>query len=438
LSRVHTIEAELLPFDGSIDGLARFRADVERLCAPGGIPLRLIITKNQGNRWQCEVERLEVEDSPATAAALLGFRRRGPERASAFNAVMLIPTGINCEIGGHAGDATPAARLLASQCDHLILHPNVVNASDINEQTGNCLYVEGSIICRLLMGTIGLRKVRANRILAVTERRGDGNWVVDQVVNTAGAARATLGVDCVGVVELKQGPRMALVQSSSGRATGEITNLRPLLAMLRDRRQDYDAVALCTRMSPPIDISVLFDSYFSGEGPNPWGGAEAALTHAISTLLNVPSAHAPTLEDLVLRTHAYGRVDPRKAAEVISTSYAFSIFKGLHQAPAVVAGHDGSYEPAVLSAEDISCLVLPEGCVGIPTIAALLQEITVIVVRENRTMLAGSIEALPFPPGRLWSVGSYLEAAGLLAALRAGIQPDSVRRPLASTPFACQ
>ena len=84
---------------------------------------------------------------------------------------MLIPTGVDCAIGGHAGDATPAARLLASVCDHLVLHPNVVNASDVNEQTENCLYVEGSLICRLMMGTIGLRKVRQNRVLLVTEER---------------------------------------------------------------------------------------------------------------------------------------------------------------------------------------------------------------------------------------------------------------------------
>ena len=47
-----------------------------------------------------------------------------------MNVVMIIPTGIGCEIGGHAGDATPAAKLLASVCDKLIIHPNVVNASD--------------------------------------------------------------------------------------------------------------------------------------------------------------------------------------------------------------------------------------------------------------------------------------------------------------------
>ncbi|MCZ6820872.1 MAG: DUF3326 domain-containing protein, partial [Calditrichaeota bacterium] len=41
--------------------------------------------------------------------------------------------------------------LLASCCDQLITHPNVVNASDINELPANAHYVEGSVLCRLLM-----------------------------------------------------------------------------------------------------------------------------------------------------------------------------------------------------------------------------------------------------------------------------------------------
>jgi len=64
---------------------------------------------------------------------------------------------------GHAGDATPVSRLLASICDNLITHPN----SDINEMTESTLDAEGNVICRLLMGTIELQKVRSSRVLAV-------------------------------------------------------------------------------------------------------------------------------------------------------------------------------------------------------------------------------------------------------------------------------
>ncbi|KKK55860.1 hypothetical protein LCGC14_3070320 [marine sediment metagenome] len=64
--------------------------------------------------------------------------------------IFIIPTGIGCEIGGHSGDANPSAKLVASVCDKLIIHPNVVNAADINEMTDNMLYVEGSILDRFL------------------------------------------------------------------------------------------------------------------------------------------------------------------------------------------------------------------------------------------------------------------------------------------------
>ena len=45
--------------------------------------------------------------------------------------------------------------------DTLITHPNVVNGADINEMSENTLYVEGSVITRLLMGTAGLAHAAA-------------------------------------------------------------------------------------------------------------------------------------------------------------------------------------------------------------------------------------------------------------------------------------
>jgi hypothetical protein len=42
---------------------------------------------------------------------------------------MIVPTGIGASIGGYAGDANPACRLLAKASDLLITHPNVVNAA---------------------------------------------------------------------------------------------------------------------------------------------------------------------------------------------------------------------------------------------------------------------------------------------------------------------
>lgn len=435
--RITCLHGLLAPIESTEAGLASLRQEVERICGPETVPLRLAITDNTGSRWRYELEALQRGSSRhlPEIPSIFSFRRRRRIRTDEFNAAMIIPTGIDCAIGGHAGDATPAVRLIANVCNQLVIHPNAVNASDINEQTESCLYVEGSLLCRLLMGDISIRKVRSNRILVVTESREDSQWPVDQVVNSSSAARATLGVDCVKVVVLKDSLAMNMATSPSGRSVGEIAGLEPLCMLLSEERANFDAVALSTRISADTDLRQLISGYFRGnDGPNPWGGVEAALTHTISMAFNIPSAHAPTVEDMETRLDDFGQVDPRKAAEVISTSFMFCVLKGLHKAPAVLVNPDGAYDPSVIGAEDISCLVVPDGCIGMPVMAALLQGMTVIAVRNNKNLMKNDLRKLPFAPGQLCFVESYLEAAGLIVALKSGIHPESLSRPLRHTP----
>ncbi len=89
------------------------------------------------------------------------------------------------------------------------------------------------------------------------------------------------------------------------------------------------------------------------------------------------------------------------------------------------------HQPGVFTAADISCLVIPDGCLGLPTLAALEQGISVIAVRENRNLMKNDLSALPWAPGQFHQVGNYSEAVGVIAAIRAGIGPATVRRPLA-------
>ncbi|MCL4252768.1 MAG: DUF3326 domain-containing protein [Anaerolineae bacterium] len=87
------------------------------------IPSRFVVTKSIDNTFFCEVGTLDIHDkSYPLPPSIFEFRRREYENNGQFNAVMLIPTGIDCQIGGHAGDATPVARLLSSICNHLIIH----------------------------------------------------------------------------------------------------------------------------------------------------------------------------------------------------------------------------------------------------------------------------------------------------------------------------
>ena len=89
--------------------------------------------------------------------------------------------------------------------------------------------------------------------------------------------------------------------------------------------------------------------------------------------------------------------------------------------------------PGLITASDVSCLVIPYGCIGLPTLAALEQGITVIAVRENRNRMNNSLEELPFSAKQLIIVDNYLEAAGVMNAMKAGVAPESVRRPLSRT-----
>jgi hypothetical protein len=128
-----------------------------------------------------------------------------------------------------------------------------------------------------------------------------------------------------------------------------------------------------------------------------------------------------------------GIVDPRMAAEAVSTTFLQCTLKGLRQSPRIVTDLDAMQRSGVFAVEDISCLVLPDGCLGLPTFAALEQGITVVAVRENLKVVNNDLTQLPWAPGQFYQVENYWEAAGVLTALKAGIEPGSVRRPLRHT-----
>ena len=134
--------------------------------AENAIPLRLVVTSNSDGCYHCELGLLDNDSHVRrpSAESIFAFQPRRYENQERFTAVMLVPTGIGALVGGHAGDAAPAARLLAACADTLITHPNVVNAADVNEMSENTLYVEGSVITRLMMGTAALAPRRTNRI----------------------------------------------------------------------------------------------------------------------------------------------------------------------------------------------------------------------------------------------------------------------------------
>ena len=328
-----------------------------------------------------------------------------------MNVVFIIPTGIGCSIGGHAGDATPAAKLIASVCDKIILHPNVVNASDINEMPENALYVEGSILDRFLFGMTRLQQVQSNKILVVV------NKATPALVNAVNAARSTIGIQATMMA--LDTPLAMSGWVEDDRATGEVTGLWAAIDQLQDT-EGYDAVALVTPIRVHPD-TVL--EYFRSTGcsVNPWGGIEAFVSSSIADAISKPVAHAPEEDSSAEAAPALAKllynevVDRRKAAEVSAEFYIHCILKGLHRAP-----RPSSWG---ISRESVMCLVTPSMCFGRPHEACLSAGIPVIAVRENITALR--VEEHP----DFLYVENYLEAAGLIACMNAGVNPQMVRSP---------
>lgn len=401
----------------------------------GEFPIRLAISATDDGGYHSEAGFLAELDARRreNIPSIFRFRRRHRANASKFNTVFLVPTGVGSTIGGHAGDATPAAALMAAVSDTLITHPNVVNASDVIDLPANALYVEGSIISRLLMGAIGLAPVRENRVLTIIDSQ-HGSPFESAAINSVNAARSTYGLDAARIVMLDPPVSVRAEWASSGRAAGRVEHLQGILDILDEGRGTYDAVALATAVQVPFEYHL---TYFKshGEMVNPWGGAEAIFTHALSTMYDVPTAHSPMLESKAVDDLDPGVVDPRMAAEVISTAYFMCVLKGLQRSPRIIGIEESIAPPppGVIAAEDISLLVIPDKVLGLPTLAALEQGIPVIAVRENENILKNDLTALPWAKDQLHVVQNYWEAVGVAAALRAGIEPASVRRPLESS-----
>ena len=319
-----------------------------------------------------------------------------------MNGIFIIPTGIGCAIGGHAGDAVCAANLIASQCGHLIINPNAVNASDINEMAPNCLYVEGSTINRFLTGGIQLRISRRNDILLAVNRP-----VVPQTVNSANAARVALGTR-IEIVELDAPLVLTAEFEADGSAGGSVKGAAELVAQVKDH--SFDALAIQT----PIDVpDAVVERYLRSGGVNPWGGVEAKASRAIADSMLKPVAHAPVEPEDSYFRNFNEVVDPRQAAEVVSVSYLHCVLKGLARAP--IPCVDGG-----LRASEFDFLVTPDSCFGAPHEICLDRGIEVIVVRDNPSVLSS-----PFPDSCTF-VANYLECAGLLACRRAGILEQHV------------
>ncbi len=397
--------------------------------------IRFVITKMGEDYIFCEVGVIRFEKGDpisSTIESIFHYEWPRYKNAEDFNIVLIIPTGVGCELGGHSGDGGAVARLFASIADQLVTHPNVVNAADINELPDNGLYVEGSVLSRLLMGTVTLQKTRSNRVLLVVDKHEE-EMFHEMAVNAASAARASLGLDCPRVEIMADPILLSAEFAPSGRAVGRIERFEILCELLGRRWQEYDAVALSTLISVPPEYHTEYFKKDTSLAVNPWGGVEAMLTHAISAIYEVPSAHSPMINSGEVMNLNVGITDPRKAAEAVSTTYLHCVLKGLHRAPRILPGMISG--DGLLNVQDISCVVIPDGCLGLPVLAAIENDIPVIAVQDFH-VAGDSFSELGLEKGKLLFANNYLEAAGIASALKAGVALDSIKRPMRWTRFS--
>lgn len=400
--------------------------------APGQYPLRFSIVNVDAQDQTAVVECTTVHFAPGepfsealSTIELLQPRKR-PFSCSPFTAVQIIPTGIRCEFGGYAGDATPVTNLLASAADILVTHPNAVNASDLNEMAENVLYVEGKSLDDFLLGHIGLVPTSSNRIGTFVDPTGSA--YLDHVINTLNAARSVKGISCRDYTVLEREFGVEIGWSESGCAVGTVahpgTVLRAVDLLISEGADAVGGVSVIHGVTRE-----MFAQHLAGEIPNPSGGVEAIITHLISKVFRIPTAHAPLpyYQDVKMA----GVDNPRASAEFISTPHYYSVLKGLARAPRLVPLSALSQVPSpAISLNNVAAVVMPASCLGgVPALAAEYSDVPVIAVRENVTLL--NVTNARMHMKNVMEVDSYLEAAGVLLALRKGISLESLRRPLA-------
>lgn len=396
-----------------------------------GVPIRLILTALRDRELVFECSFLETDRKPVWSS-LLDIRPRQVSSSKPFVAVSIIPTGVRAEIGGFAGDATPSVNLLAKACDYLVVNPNSVTASDLYYASDNVLYLEGNLICHLLLGHTTLIPETRTNIGVIIEKTEEK--FLNNVLNALNAVRMVGGIDINPVIVTSEQVRTKCTFSPYGHASGELEGIDELMRALDIVAEtDTNAVAFSTSLFVEDEVR---DHYYNKEVmPNPWGGAEAIMTHMTTNFYPFTAAHSPSpLPSVEAQALFAISGDPRDGAELISSAFICSTLRGLARSPRLT--QFGTPLPSGcqrISVENVSAVVMPESTVGnIPFFAALEQDIPVILVRGNRTLyeVSPSILDIDHSNHKIYYVNSYMEASGLLLALRHGIVPESTTRPV--------
>ena len=356
---------------------------------------------------------------------------------------MIVPTGIGARIGGFAGDANPACKLLAKASDLLITHPNVVNGAMMTDIPDNVCVVEGYFLDRFFANQIALR-INVKHKIAVVVDAAATQSERNLTKNCIAAARHVYGLDIMEEIFYTE-------EAVEANDLKSVKNFRTLLSACEKARLEGATAIAVLCVLDEDDESIETKNYSCGEGYDPIGAIEAKISHLVAQMTLLPAAHAPIIRSknnskkhLSFDTSTKSKisvlerediklnelVDSKVAAEYLSDCFLASVLKCLQNSPQIIPLPDAykllssdwiqaqdlnlHRKPDDIVASQVANLVVPyDSCNGTPMVEAWKSEIQVVCVENNTTNLDDTAQMHGVPHVL---VKNYLEAAGYLLA----------------------
>jgi hypothetical protein len=286
-------------------------------------------------------------------------------------------------------------------------------------------YVEGWALDRFAAGELALAPRASQRVGVLLDAGIEPELVLRhrQVID---ACRASLGIPIGPVLTSELPLGVSLQKGASGSSWGTIA--RPdVLLRAGEQLVEAGATAIAVVARFPEDPeSEALAAYRAGSGVDALAGAEAVISHLLVRHLGIPCAHAPALLPLPLDP----ALDPRAAAEELGHTFLPCVLVGLSRAPDLVPLVDSLMRGTapLLHAAQLGAVVAPAGALGGAAVLACAERGIPLISVANPCLLEVNAEALGLVA---IPASSYAEAAGLVLALREGIDPAALTRPLA-------
>lgn len=339
---------------------------------------------------------------------------------------------------------------------------SVLTAASLYSPRPNILYTEGFALDEFCAGMWGLRPFlpqQGSHKIGLILDAGMEEDMRLRHVQVADGARAALGVDVGAVVVTEEPMEVGLGLMPGGGSWGKVGKPGTLLRAARRLVEEggCTALAVVARFPEEEEEEEALQAYREGHGVDCVGGAEAVISHLVTRELRVPCAHAPGLPPLEVDAG----ISPKACGEELGYTFLPCVLANLNRAPLLVVpppspatsassslweastggGKEGGRggprgDGRTLWREDVSAVIAPASAIGGPAVLSLLgggretgQATLLIAVEENETLMKTTPEELlprQMEAGRVVRVKTYLEAMGLLAAHRAGLNPAAL------------